>query len=172
NFARSPTCSRTAHRKLPAFAVQLTRLTWAATVIARAALPGEPTRYPLSPPLEICEPSRLLLVAYSRRSNRPEPPRLSRRRVMTQVPGAGGCVGFQSYILISPCRSPFRGAGPSAALYMKMRPSAASLESTGSPVCSENVLPSGRCTVTLRESRPSYHRLNSMASFRSPASGV
>src|SRR5437016_5487355 len=116
NVARSPTCSRTTNWKRPPCAVQLTRFTWAATVMARAALPGEPTRYPLSPPLEICELLRLLLVPYSHRSNRPEPARLSSRSVITQLPAAGGCAGFPSYISISPCRSPFCAAGPNAAL--------------------------------------------------------
>ena len=55
---------------------------------------------------------------------------------------------------------------------MKMRPCAASLESTGSPVRRENVVPSGRRTVTVMESRPSYHSVNSMKSFWSPVAGV
>src|SRR2546428_1636888 len=71
NVARSPTCSRTVNSKFPACEAQLTRLTWAATVMARAAFPGEFTTYALSPPPLIWAPPRGLLVAHSQMSNRP-----------------------------------------------------------------------------------------------------
>ena len=58
--------------------------------MARAAFPGEPTTYLLSPPPLICEPESVKLVPNSQRSNRPDPPRRSSRSVITQVPAAGG----------------------------------------------------------------------------------